>query len=74
MVYFLHVRVLSVGRGGVAAGSVYGGSASAAVWRRLTLPMHGGSGALVFHAVQVFLLGDGKHRGQDLIVLPVRQT
>lgn len=62
------------GRGGVAAGSVHGGSASAAVRRRLTLPMHGGGGALVFHAVQVFLLGDGKHRGQDLIVLPVRQT
>lgn len=48
------------------------GQLSAAVWRRLPLSMHGG--ALVFHAVQVLLLRDGQHRGQDLIVLPVRQT
>lgn len=48
------------------------GQLSAAVRRRLPLSMHGG--ALVFHAVQVLLLRDGQNRGQDLIVLPVRQT
>lgn len=45
---------------------------SAAVRRRLPLSVHGGR--LVLHAVQVLLLGDGQHRRQDLIVLPVRQT
>lgn len=45
---------------------------SAAVRRRLSLSMHGGT--LVLHAVQVLLLRDGQHRGQDLIVLPVCQT
>lgn len=45
---------------------------SAAVRRRLPLSVHGGR--LVLHAVQVLLLGDGQHRRQDLVVLPVRQT
>lgn len=80
MVYFLHVRAPSVGLGlgGVGGGAGRVRSAvtrlSAAVRRRLTLSMHGGGSALVFDGVQVFLLGDGEHRGQDLVVLPVRQT
>lgn len=48
------------------------GQLSAAVGRRLSLSMHGGT--LVLDFVQVLLLRDRQHRRQDLVVLPVCQT